>query len=91
MRVNRAMYPKASLHAGEQGVVKVRISLDPMGIVEGLKIVRSSGYPLLDQAAMAEFTGMTCDPLMVDGKPSRESYTIPVAFALHGGPGRTSQ
>ncbi|QDQ84047.1 energy transducer TonB [Paraburkholderia megapolitana] len=77
-------YPKASFDAGERGVVKARIFLDPDGKFEKSEVVQSSGYPRLDEAAIESLKYTSCEPLMIDGKPVRASYVLPISFDING-------
>lgn len=45
-------YPMAAAMAGEQGTVVLRLRLSPEGTVAGVAVVRSTGHPRLDQAAI---------------------------------------
>lgn len=42
-------YPPASMRAGEEGRVSVRLAVDATGLVTACTVANSSGYPLLDQ------------------------------------------
>ncbi|PCE22193.1 hypothetical protein BWP39_21195 [Paraburkholderia acidicola] len=83
-RMAAPAYPKASMEAGERGVVRVRIFLDPDGKFEKSAIVQSSGYPRLDEAAIESLKYTSCDPLTVGGKPARASYVLPISFDING-------
>jgi periplasmic protein TonB len=45
-------YPDAARRAGMEGTVELRFQIGRGGNAEGLEIVRSSGHPELDEAAM---------------------------------------
>lgn len=47
----KPVYPLASRRRGEEGTVLLEVRVDPSGTVEEVRIVKGSGYPLLDQAA----------------------------------------
>jgi periplasmic protein TonB len=49
-------YPPKALARGDQGLVKVRITIDRDGRVQETHIVQSSGSPELDQEALAALT-----------------------------------
>lgn len=45
-------YPDAARRAGMEGTVELRFRIGGDGTAEGLEIVRSSGFPELDEIAM---------------------------------------
>lgn len=81
-RVAQPDYPKASVDAGEHGVVKLRLFLGADGNPEKVDIAESSGHPRLDDAAIRALVHTSCDPWTVDGKPVRTSYVVPFSFDL---------
>lgn len=46
-------YPMLERRLGNQGTVKLRLTISPQGVVTAADIVQSSGFPGLDQAAMS--------------------------------------
>jgi protein TonB len=46
------IYPRDAARRGQQGAVLVVIHVSPAGAAMGADIVESSGYPLLDKAAL---------------------------------------
>lgn len=52
VREARAVYPAAAQAAGMQGVVKIRVRVSARGEVVSAQLHLSSGYGLLDQAAL---------------------------------------
>ena len=62
-------YPaEASLH-GQQGTVVVLVHVSPEGLARGVDIARSSGYPVLDQAARDAVARWHFLPAVKDGQP----------------------
>ncbi len=55
-------YPQAARAQGAHGVVQVRIGVSETGQAERLFLVRSSGFPLLDQAALDSARAARCTP-----------------------------
>lgn len=45
-------YPERAIAQNQQGVCLLRITINRAGLVEDVSVVKSSGYPLLDQAAV---------------------------------------
>jgi protein TonB len=45
-------YPKIALEQGQQGAVTLRMTVDDAGLISGIEIVQSSGFPVLDRSAM---------------------------------------
>ena len=48
----RPAYPPRARQAGQEGRVEVELDLGPDGRVRSVRIVVSSGYPLLDRSAL---------------------------------------
>lgn len=76
-------YPRLSRSAGEQGTVILRVLVQADGSAGAVEIVRSSGYPLLDESARSTVRGWRFNPATVDGKPVAEWYQVPIPFTLH--------
>jgi protein TonB len=72
----KPVYPLASRRRGEEGTVLFEVKVNPSGAVEEVRIVESSGYPLLDQAAaraLKEWRFREC---------SGPIFLVPVQFQL---------
>lgn len=61
-------YPARSRRRGESGRVVMRIAIDERGVVSQTRLVRSSGYPALDQAAQRAALQASCAPHIENGK-----------------------
>ena len=76
-------YPPVSRRLGEQGTVVLEVLVDPSGRVIDVKVVQSSGFPRLDQAAL---DGVKANyrfaPGTVDGKPQPMRYTFKFTWKL---------
>jgi TonB family protein len=75
-------YPADAKRNGHQGKVLARVRIDRAGFVSDAEIVRSSGFPSLDQAALEFFKCQRYEPGTVDGVPSAMSFDLPANFVL---------
>ena len=77
------MYPPVSRRLGETGTVVLEALVDPSGRATDVKVVQSSGFPRLDQAAV---DGVKANyrfaPGTVDGKPQPMHYTFKFTWKL---------
>lgn len=75
-------YPARSRHAREEGLVVLRVTIDETGRVAGVEIQRSSGHPLLDDAARDAVAHALFKPY-IDGGVARAALAIvPIEFSL---------
>jgi periplasmic protein TonB len=87
-RVNTAAsrepeYPPVSRRLGEQGSVILEVLVDANGRATDAKIVQSSGFPRLDEAALEGVkTSYRFVPGTVDGKPQPMRYTFKFTWKL---------
>jgi periplasmic protein TonB len=51
-----ADYPRESLRAGEEGVARIRVSIDAEGKIASMQVARSSGFAALDEASMKKLS-----------------------------------
>jgi protein TonB len=76
-------YPPVSRRLGEAGTVVLEALVDPSGRATDVKVVQSSGFPRLDQAAV---DGVKANyrfaPGIVDGKPQPMHYTFKFTWKL---------
>ncbi len=75
-------YPFEARIRGWQGTVLVRASVAPSGNVVSLQVNRSSGYPLLDGAALAALREWQFVPARKAGRVVASQVEIPVTFKL---------
>jgi TonB family protein len=79
----RPHYPIESQALREEGDVVVELCVAATGVVESVKLLRSSGYQRLDEATIAGLTTSRFDPATDDGKPVRFcGYLLTVAWAM---------
>jgi D-alanyl-D-alanine endopeptidase (penicillin-binding protein 7) len=62
-------YPKADLAAGHQGTVSMGFMIDADGAVTGSKVIRSSGYADMDEAARSALEKCHFRPALKNGEP----------------------
>ena len=77
------VYPRRARDLDQQGVAMVRVKLDLAGNPAEVSILESSGYALLDHAAVKAARGWQFEPERRGGKPVTAFVHIPVRFALN--------
>jgi protein TonB len=77
-----ASYPPRAVELNQQGEVLVRVRLDPEGTAVEIVLHRTSGFPLLDSAAVAAVRRWQFLPAMRDSRPVAAWVEIPVRFHL---------
>ncbi|HTQ07590.1 MAG TPA: TonB family protein [Polyangiaceae bacterium] len=75
-------YPGPSRRRGEEGVVRLSVSVSAAGLPDSVSLAQSSGYPLLDRAAIAAVRQWTFEPARVGGVPVASQVVVPVRFSL---------
>jgi protein TonB len=75
-------YPPASRRAREEGEVVVRVLIGSDGRPNDVRILRSSGHPRLDEAAMEAVSAALFRPYVVEGRARAAYVRVPVEFAL---------
>jgi protein TonB len=76
-------YPRLSVERDEEGVVLVRAYVDPAGAPQRVIVFRSSGFPLLDDAALKAVQGWRFEPMVRDGRATAAWVQVPVRFRLN--------
>jgi protein TonB len=83
-------FPSGALAAGEAGDTWIMLTVDENGSITGIQILRSSGSPRLDQAAMARATGgWHFTPAKRDGKAIRTILMLDVHWPAQSAPPQT--
>jgi len=62
-------YPRASRELGESGEVQLKVYVDEQGRPRDIEVLKSSGFPRLDQQAIQAMKAARFQPLMEDGAP----------------------
>jgi periplasmic protein TonB len=75
-------YPPDARLAGQQGRVIVLASCSATGAVEAVALAQSSGFPLLDEAALEAVRHWTFAPATLDGVAVASFVRVPVDFVL---------
>ena len=75
-------YPKEAQENNIQGRVTVKFDVETDGSIGNVKVVRSV-HPLLDEEAVRVIKSMPkFKPIIEDGKPVKEQFTMVVPFKL---------
>ena len=81
----RPQYPKRARRRGYEGTVVLEVLVDGNGRVKQLRILTSSGHPVLDKAALKSVNGWLFEPGMVGDEKVDMWVRVPVRFELRGG------
>lgn len=75
-------YPARALDLNQQGTVVVRALVAPDGTSGQVVVWRSSGYTLLDAAAVRAVRGWAFEPASIAGRKIASWVEVPVRFAI---------
>ena len=75
-------YPMDAARRGEHGAVILLIHVAPDGLVSGVDVMQTSGFPLLDQAARDAVLTWHFLPSVKDGQPIETDMPMRIVFAL---------
>ncbi|HHW13948.1 MAG TPA: energy transducer TonB [Firmicutes bacterium] len=75
-------YPEAARREGQEGLVRLRMEIGADGRVKTAEIIASSGFPLLDAAALAAVKTWRYEPAQENGHPVAEERRVAVQFRL---------
>lgn len=76
------VYPELARRRGQQGRVLLRVAVDAAGSPAAVSVQESSGYALLDQAAITAVKGWIFEPARAAGLPVAGEALVPVEFKL---------
>ena len=83
MATNRApAYPAIALTRRETGRVMLRVSVSAHGRPLEVDVQQTSGYPVLDLAALSAVRQWQFVPATQDGQPIRAVAEVPIQFRL---------
>lgn len=75
-------YPRLAKQMHQEGMVMLRVEIDQKGIPVKVEVKQSSGYKLLDQAALKAVRRWRFQPERIGGLPVKSMVSIPVRFRL---------
>ncbi|WP_440992989.1 TonB family protein [Cysteiniphilum litorale] len=75
-------YPSSAIKNNEEGKVKVKAIINAQGQVANVKIIQSSGFGVLDQAAIAWFKKLHFKPAQSGKTPVTASVVQVISFNL---------
>ena len=75
-------YPRIAKIRGYQGDVMLDVLVNKNGTVGDLKVIKSSGYPLLDRAAKSSVINWLFEPGMVGKEKIKMWVRVPIRFEL---------
>ena len=76
------IYPARSRRANEQGIVVVRVLVDPTGRPSQVMLQKSSGHPELDDSALSSLRAARFRPFVDAGAAQAVWVICPIGFAL---------
>lgn len=76
------IYPETARRAGWEGRVTVRVEVSADGLPIRVALQKSSGYGVLDQAALRAVKGWRFQPRTIGGVPMAGTVDVPVNFTL---------
>jgi periplasmic protein TonB len=77
------IYPALAIQKGYEGTVLLRVRIAADGRVADVQIVQSSGYTILDDAALESVRTRRGRPAYSAGLPIEKTALFPVVFQLH--------
>lgn len=75
-------YPAECRRRREQGTVMLHVVVEPDGAVSNVRLARSCGHVLLDEAALEAVRTWTFTPASVDGASVRSEVDLPIVFVI---------
>jgi protein TonB len=81
-RNKKPVYPDTARRKGWTGTVQLELDLDAAGRVTAARLLRSSGFDLLDGAALDAAQGWTYAPATLNGRPVPVTVPVPIVFGL---------
>jgi protein TonB len=76
------IYPRAARRAGQEGALTLALTVTARGLVEDVRIVKSSGYEVLDQEAIRAVCRWEFTPARRGEEKVSARIVVPVRFVL---------
>ena len=77
------IYPRLAKRRGYQGQVQLSIELGPDGAILAIKLIKSSGYSVLDKAAINNAKQWQFHPINQQGSATTVRFAVPINFTLN--------
>lgn len=81
-RMEQPHYPALSLENGEEGEVQLAVVVAPEGGLDSVKIVKSSRYRRLDNAADKHIKQSIFLPKVINGEPVWTQFNVPIHYQI---------
>lgn len=78
----KPQYPAESIRQQHTGAVSIEFDLDAEGMVAGSRVIRSSGHPLLDEAAQTALEKCRFSPATKYGSPVSSAALVQYVWVL---------
>lgn len=75
-------YPKLARERGEEGAIRLKLGINARGLVENIEILSSTGFKLLDEAAIKAVKAAKFIPAHIDGEAVFSTSEIKLEFKL---------
>jgi protein TonB len=75
-------YPLQAKRRRQEGLVLLRVLVTPQGTAKQLEVMQSSGFTILDEAAVQAVRAWEFEPAVVDGRLVSSEVEVPVRFKL---------
>jgi len=75
-------YPRIARRRGYEGTVILEVLVDRKGRVKNMRLLKSSGYKILDRAALDSVKKWLFEPAQRGGKETEAWVKIPIRYQL---------
>ncbi|MBX7157490.1 MAG: energy transducer TonB [Verrucomicrobiae bacterium] len=76
------LYPDIARQKGQEGFVLLQVQVSEQGIPLNVQLLKSSRFPLLDQAALKSVRQWKFKPAQFNGHPIASQVNVPIQFRL---------